>query len=201
LDLKNTGIPQGLSYSPLLASFYALELDDCVEGRQNSKSYRYLDDMVILCRTEEELNDVYEQIEIISKKLDLVLHPLGSDDKKTKKVNTVTESFEFLGVDINKDGIHISKDSIKSFKNRFTNEIINDKTLIDFPNDVKDVYKNFAGGWSNHYKNVCPDHYNEVKKEIEKYLKDYIEKDNHRVRSDFFKNERLTLEKPFIKIV
>ena len=198
MDLKNKGIPQGLSYSPLLASFYALSLDDMASSRDDTKSYRYLDDMVILCKSEKAVNRTYKKIKSLSRKLDLNLHPLGSDSKKTKMVDITKDNFEFLGVDIAKDSVFISKESIQDFKEKIENEIINKKTIKNFPNDIREVYKRFVGGWSNHYKNVCPEDYKKVRRELEEYLKGYIEKKNHSERLAFFQVERLILEKPFI---
>jgi RNA-directed DNA polymerase len=46
LKLRVTGIPQGLSYSPFLSSFYALSLDKIARRTNGCKSFRYLDEMI-----------------------------------------------------------------------------------------------------------------------------------------------------------
>ncbi|WKZ26603.1 MAG: reverse transcriptase domain-containing protein [Candidatus Paceibacterota bacterium] len=201
LKLKTTGIPQGLSYSPFLSSYYALPLDKIPNKVKGCKGFRYLDDMIVLSKSEGQANNVYELIKSGSEKLKLKLHPLEVGSK-TQLLNIDGNSFEFLGVGISKNSLFIPKEAIQEFKNTFEREIVNVGIVkkFDFGEVIK-AYKSFAGGWVNHYKSICPDSFVEVEKELLTYLDQYIEK--HRTRKtikEFFGDYRLTLSKPFLRI-
>ena len=97
------GIPQGCAYSPLLANFYALELDEYV-SKKNLVSFRYLDDMMIFLESEEETKSVFEGLKLVAKNLNLKIHEI---DKKTKNKTYIQQSnhtFEYLGIEIMSDG-------------------------------------------------------------------------------------------------
>lgn len=201
LNLRTTGIPQGLSYSPFLSSFYALPLDKVANRVKSCKSFRYLDDMIVLSKNERQANKVYELIKSRSGKLKLKLHPL-ENGSKTQLLSINKNSFEFLGIGISKEGLFIPKDAVKEFKSTFEREIVNNAIVAKFKfEEVTRAYKSFAGGWVNHYKSICSDSFAVIEKEITIYLDQYVEK--HRTRKTilkFFGPHRLTLSHPFLRI-
>ena len=201
LKLRTTGIPQGLSYSPFLSSFYALPLDKITNRIKDCKSFRYLDDMIVLSKNERQAKKVYGLIKSQSEKLKLKLHPLEVGSK-TQLLDIDKNKFEFLGIGISKDSLFIPDDAVKEFKNTFEREIINTAIITKFRfEEVTKAYKSFAGGWVNHYKSICPDNFAVIEKEIITYLDQYIEK--HRTRKsilNFFGPHRLTLSYPFLRI-
>jgi retron-type reverse transcriptase len=201
LHLRTRGVPQGLSYSPLLASFYALPLDKKVISISGCKGYRYLDDMIILAKTEVQAKRAFNSIDTLSKKLKLNLHPL-KEGSKTQLLDIHKLSFEFLGIGISTERLFIPKEAVEDFKKTFEREIVNKEIVgkYDFKYVMK-AYREFAGGWVNHYKNLCPEHFEEVQKELLVYLDGYIEKHrNRKTIGKFFGPQRLTLSGNFLRI-
>lgn len=85
------GTPQGAVVSPLLANLYLNPLDHAVD-RRGWKMVRYVDDLVVLCRTREEAQEVFTCLQEWSQGAGLILHPT-----KTRIVDARTEGFDFLG--------------------------------------------------------------------------------------------------------
>ena len=199
LNLKTVGIPQGLSYSPLLASFYALSLDTIPNKVRGCIGYRYLDDMIILAPSESKAKRVYELLKKESEKLKLNLHPLEKGSK-TQLIDIEKENFEFLGIGISKGGLYVPDEAVEDFKDVFRKEIVNRKTMAQFGlSEIMRVYKRYARGWSNHYSSICPKHYEIIVPSMNIFLKTYIEKLSFRKR--FFGPHRLIVDGPFIELV
>jgi RNA-directed DNA polymerase len=87
------GTPQGGVISPLLSNLYLDELDHMME-RQGYKLTRYADDMVVLCRSEQEACCALAQVREWMEQVKLTLHP-----EKTHIENMAQSGayFDFLG--------------------------------------------------------------------------------------------------------
>ncbi len=87
------GIPQGLSVSNILANIYLSGLDGKHKNNVGYKYFRYVDDILILCKEEDA--------EIISKELKSDIEALNLDlnDKKEKSgnINSKNSEFPYLG--------------------------------------------------------------------------------------------------------
>jgi RNA-directed DNA polymerase len=86
------GTPQGAVISPLLANVYLDPLDHMMEAN-GLQMTRYADDMVILCRTEDDAQRALELLKQWVETAGLTLHPT-----KTRVVQVSDkEGFDFLG--------------------------------------------------------------------------------------------------------
>jgi len=85
------GTPQGAVISPLLANLYLNPLDHQMAQR-GWEMVRYADDLVVLCRTQEEAEQALAYLRQWSQEAGLTLHPT-----KTRIVHAPTEGFDFLG--------------------------------------------------------------------------------------------------------
>jgi RNA-directed DNA polymerase len=86
------GTPQGAVVSPLLANIYLNPLDQWM-ARQGKEMVRYADDFVILCNTQQEAQEVLEQLRVWTEAAGLMLHPT-----KTRIVDASQRGgFDFLG--------------------------------------------------------------------------------------------------------
>jgi len=85
------GTPQGAVISPLLANLYLNPLDNQMEQR-GREMVRYADDLVVLCQTKEEAEQVLTELREWSEAAGLTLHPT-----KTRIVHVPSEGFDFLG--------------------------------------------------------------------------------------------------------
>jgi RNA-directed DNA polymerase len=85
------GTPQGAVISPILANLYLNPLDHQMAQR-GWEMVRYADDLVVLCRSKEEAQQVLDALRQWSEQAGLTVHPT-----KTRIVNVPSEGFDFLG--------------------------------------------------------------------------------------------------------
>ncbi len=85
------GTPQGAVISPTLANLYLNPLDHEM-ARRGYEMVRYADDLVVLCRNQEEAEQALAQLRQWSEEAGLTLHPT-----KTRIVNVQSEGLDFLG--------------------------------------------------------------------------------------------------------
>jgi RNA-directed DNA polymerase len=85
------GAPQGAVLSPLLSNIYLNPLDHLMANR-GWQMVRYADDFVVMCRSEEEANEVLNVVQQWTTENGLTLHPT-----KTRIVDARKEPFDFLG--------------------------------------------------------------------------------------------------------
>jgi group II intron reverse transcriptase/maturase len=93
------GTPQGGVISPLLANIYLHVLDSWWEERHAGvgRLYRYADDLVVVCRTQQQAVAAQKIIGRILEWLKLKLHP-----DKTRLVGMADEGCDFLGFHFHK---------------------------------------------------------------------------------------------------
>ena len=105
------GIPQGSTIGPLMANIYLHPVD----GAMVSEGYeltRYADDLVILCRTEQEASAALARLGEEMTKRGLTLHP-----EKTRVVDmSEPGGFDFLGYHFERDEKWPRKKSIVKLK-------------------------------------------------------------------------------------
>jgi RNA-directed DNA polymerase len=87
------GTPQGGVISPLLANIYLDPLDWLMAGL-GYEMVRYADDMVVLCRSQEEAEVALEKLREWMVGAGLTLHP---DKTRTVDMNLADSHFDFLG--------------------------------------------------------------------------------------------------------
>jgi len=113
----DNGIAQGSAISPLLASIYLYEFDKFIQDDKDVELVRYVDDLVILCKTEEKAKEMYKKTQEKLKALGLSIHELDkvsdSGKVKTKITKANNKNFVFLGLNFNHCVIDISADKKK----------------------------------------------------------------------------------------
>lgn len=87
------GTPQGGVISPLLANIYLDPLDWLMAGL-GFEMVRYADDMVVICRSQEEADFALEKLREWMAGAGLTLHP---DKTRTVDMNLADSHFDFLG--------------------------------------------------------------------------------------------------------
>lgn len=112
------GTPQGAVISPLLANIY-LDPLDWKTIRQGLKMVRYCDDLVILCRSEQEAQQAHKELEQWMSE-----NKLSLNEEKTRIVDaTQPGGFDFLGYHFERGYRWPRQKSLKKLKDR-----IRDKT-------------------------------------------------------------------------
>ncbi|MBU1198779.1 MAG: reverse transcriptase/maturase family protein [Nanoarchaeota archaeon] len=141
---KGKGMPLGNLTSQFFANVYLNELDYYIKHTLRIKHYlRYVDDFVILHKSEEKLAGYKEKINsFLKKEIDLELHPEKSNIISTYQGTT------FLGLRIFSHYKLLKKNNIRKFKNKFTRICKEyDNNLIDY-----DVVYDFLEGWLTYAK-------------------------------------------------
>ena len=184
------GTPQGGVISPLLANLYLHILDriwerNNLQQRLGARIVRYADDIVILCRRGKSgkamtvLRQILERLE------------LNLNEVKTKTVNALKESFDFLGFTIRmgqgkKTGkyypqVQPSKKSLRIIKDRVTGLTKRGRTNIPLEWIVREVNATVRG-WVGyfHYRN-CSKILGKVRTHVEQRLITHLRK-RHKVR-------------------
>ena len=176
-QLHLRGVPQGLSYSSLLASFYGTILDGAISDVSGVKHSRYLDDMIILSNSKDNLDVAYTKLKQVSTKIGLYLHDIGPvNNGKTFEVDSKTDPYMFIGVEVKAGMARVPEMAIKRFKRVIEQEIINTDTIKRYsPEQIKEVFDNYTYGWKRAYSSVVsPDHFNDVIRLLNDYLKKYL---------------------------
>jgi RNA-directed DNA polymerase len=105
-----SGAPQGAVLSPLLSNVYLNPLDHQM-AEHGFQMVRYADDFVILCRTQAEAEHALAVVRAWVNESGLTLHP-----EKTRIVDSLTTSFDFLGYKFLKHRRFPRKKSLAKFK-------------------------------------------------------------------------------------
>lgn len=92
-NLKNTGLPIGNLSSQFFANIYLNELDLFIKHKLKCKYYvRYVDDIVILDKTPQNLNQYYSKIcNFTETELNIKFNP------SKKEINTIDKGINFVG--------------------------------------------------------------------------------------------------------
>jgi RNA-directed DNA polymerase len=140
------GAPQGAVLSPLLSNIYLNPLDHLLASK-GYEMVRYADDFVILCKSKEDAQGALEQVKQWTTQAGLTLHP-----EKTRRIDTATDGFEFLGYRFHKgrrDPRHKSKLKLRDTignKTRRTNGVALETTI----KKINPVLR----GWYGYFKHA-----------------------------------------------
>jgi RNA-directed DNA polymerase len=164
--------PQGAVLSPLLSNIYLNPLDHLMAGR-GYEMVRYADDFVILCRTKQEAESALAEVKQWTAQAGLTLHP-----EKTRLIDAVEESFEFLGYRFHKgrrDPRHESKLKLRDTIRRHTRRTngVSLKTTIDRINPV-------LRGWFGYFKHASKGAMREVDGWVRMRLRSILRKHQKR---------------------
>ncbi|MGL5674965.1 MAG: reverse transcriptase domain-containing protein [Cellulosilyticaceae bacterium] len=107
MKLNDTGIPQGLPISNILAEIYISEIDEGYKVNPNYKYYRYVDDIFILCKKRDG-KKIQEEI------TNQLKDKLGLDVNEEKSYSRgINETTNYLGYKISKKKFSVQEKSIK----------------------------------------------------------------------------------------
>jgi retron-type reverse transcriptase len=105
---NKVGIPQGLSISGILAEIYIYDL---VQKYNNLKFFRYVDDVLILCNSNDIAN-IIKSLKNDFEELKLTIHDFEVKSNKSSYGN-IKDSFEFLGYRFQNELISVRDSSIQ----------------------------------------------------------------------------------------
>lgn len=176
---KYLGITQGSALSPMLANLYLADFDNALKSDFGERFIRYVDDFIIMCKTEEEAATAKTlALREITKEC-LQLSPDFPKDKTKTFIKNLkaSEKVDFLGISINRRGLTPKKgfqgakshmDDILSKKGK--NKKMQYKSTI-FRNgkklDVADQMEEKIKSWGEHYRFY---HVKELYEKLDSYI-------------------------------
>lgn len=147
--IKENGIPEGLSISNSIANIYLKNIDEKYINEPDFKYFRYVDDILILCKHDERIN-IYENI-----KQDLLSLKLETNEKEDS--GSLSNGFDYLGYRISSDKITVRESSILRLEQNLEKLFVeykrsNEKNikLLEFKLNLRItgfIYKNMKYGW------------------------------------------------------
>lgn len=142
IEKRQNGVPQGSPLSPLLSNLYLDDLDHELTKR-NHRFVRYADDCKIFVHSDKAAKRVFESItKYLSKTLRLQVN---------KEKSHIGKIGKFLGFQISKEDIFITKENLNKFKER-----VRALTKISGGRSIKviinDLLNPFLEGWKGYFK-------------------------------------------------
>jgi hypothetical protein len=148
-DPKNKGLPIGNLTSQFFANLYLNELDQFIKHKLKCRHFRYMDDLVLVCRSKEQLVSWRDEIKnFIGLELKLKLHP------KKQILQTTDKGINFCGYIIKPDYKLIRRQTAGRLKrklkifnlkifNSFDENAIFENRFSVFPQFIDDFQKIF----------------------------------------------------------
>ena len=134
-NLETKGVAQGLSISNILASIYLIDLDLKYLHEENLSYFRYVDDILILCDT-DDVEKIKASICIDAKELILEVHEFKSGSAKSVSGIIGQDKFQFLGFEFHKNIISVREQSVDRLRDRIIEVFYN-----NIESDDKDLYR------------------------------------------------------------
>jgi len=117
LEQDEKGIPQGLSISSLLAEIYMEKFDEMFMNDPRIAYYRYVDDVLILCHS-QDLAELQNSIMKETTKLKLTVHEFAQQSDKSTIGVIGEDEFDYLGYAFLGAKISVRKSTVEKFKER-----------------------------------------------------------------------------------
>ncbi len=156
-DLKNTcGVPQGLSISNVLAAIFLSNIDKRFSSKINLKYYRYVDDVLILCRS-DEVKEISDEVIYQFRRLGLKIHCPIKAPEKSSIGDIGADDFSYLGyyfddklVSARKGSIDKLRESILSIFTGYKHSKLKSKKFLEWRLNLRItgcIFTNKSKGW------------------------------------------------------
>jgi len=112
-SINTKGVPQGLPISSFLSDIFLQEIDLEHEKNPNIRYYRFVDDILILCKS-SDVNTLILNIEKKFIDLDLKAHPQSKNKDKSSHGN-IEDGFQYLGYSFINNLVSVRNSSVQRF--------------------------------------------------------------------------------------
>jgi hypothetical protein len=129
-SINDKGVPQGLSISNLLAEIYISDVDQHFYEDPSLHYTRYVDDILILCSTDDS-EAIYKRATSYLKSKLLEPHERDLIGSKTQ-VEPISRGFEYLGYSFKAGRISPKDSSIKNFESKIASVL----TAYKYKNEI-----------------------------------------------------------------
>jgi len=171
--ISNIGIPQGLPISSFLSDIFLETIDQKFKKNSKIKYYRFVDDILILCKT-SDVGALIENIENSFSKLDLLVHKQSNNKDKSSHGN-IADGFQYLGYSFTNNLVSVRQSSVQKLYSSINKLFIvhghrkakikkEDKTSKEdlIENLIYDLNEKIAGaryddkkyGWINYFSEI-----------------------------------------------
>lgn len=142
------GTQQGSGLSPLLSNIYMMPIDRFLWKRYGRNYLRFSDDILILSREQEPLEEAKPLIEQCLKEIKLAINP----DKTS--IAHVSKGIVYMGYCIDVNGKGPSRKSVHQFRQRLEkyNKVRKTDDVAERLREITSVIR----GWHNYYKTLKP---------------------------------------------
>ena len=210
-SINTKGVPQGLPISSFLSDIFLKEIDREYENNPNIRYYRFVDDILILCKS-SDTNTLISNIEKKFIDLDLKAHP-QSENKDKSSHGSIKDGFQYLGYSFINNLVSVRNSSVQRLYNNINKLFVvynhkkskikkkdkDDRNKLT-RNLIHDLNEKIAGakykdkkyGWIDYFSEIndltllfkIDSH---VKNMVDKYLDDYD--------LEYLKNNNLKIKK------
>jgi len=197
-EAKEEGTPQGGVISPLLANIYLDPLDWLMAG-SGFEMVRYADDMVVMCRDQQEAAAALSKLKGWMAGAGLTLHP---DKTRVVDMNQVDSHFDFLGYRFKRSRQGGLMRLVRPKSLRKLRDTIKPKTRRNNGKSMEAIVADLnrtLQGWYGYFKHVKPSQLGEIDGWIRMRLRSILRKrlggkgrgrgrDHQRWRNRYFTN-------------
>ena len=134
-SIETKGVPQGLAISNILASIYLHDLDEKYCNMEHLVYFRYVDDILILCK-QEDIEQIKKSIVTDIENYQLETHEFQQNSEKSSSGNINRDRFQFLGYEFYKEKISVRESSMDKLYERIIEVFYNTKEKSD-----KELYR------------------------------------------------------------
>jgi RNA-directed DNA polymerase len=160
-EAKEEGTPQGGVISPLLANIY-LDPLDWLMAQSGFEMVRYADDMVVMCRSQEEAAAALSKLKEWMEGAGLTLHP---DKTRVVDMNQADSHFDFLGYRFKRSRRGRLCRLVRPKSLRKLRETIKPKTRRNNGKSMEAIVADLnrtLKGWFAYFKHVHPSELGEI---------------------------------------
>lgn len=151
------GLPQGCTFSPLLASIYALDVERYLKNN-DIPSIRYIDDIIIIVESIDEARRIYKDLDVICTDLGLTIHKPKENEVNDKSyIAEANQPIRFLGLDICNGIATLPKDKMERFYTVLIERLSEKLTREDDLKYRDDCIRSFIVGWTRYYREHAED--------------------------------------------
>jgi len=127
------GVPQGLSFSNILANIYMNSFDKKYINSEYFTYYRFVDDILILCNY-KDISTITDNIKLDLSKLKLTTHNFNKDSNKSNYGTIHKDKFQYLGYQFFNNVVSVRESTVDNLKNQIVKicylNVDNEKKLI-----------------------------------------------------------------------
>lgn len=151
---EEIGLAEGSPLSPLFANLFLYEFDNAIEKHKDVKLVRYVDDLVVLCKSEARAKEMEKIVTKALKDLKLEIH---SDPKKTGVKDAKKVPILFLGLQFNFRSIVIPKGKKEEFLAKASDILRSPGTVLEKISSIRNRLKGFADQYRKPHYNTKDD--------------------------------------------